>query len=185
MPDRLSSEQYAFVKYLTSLNKERDRGPLAVMRRGASGNPVQDLNLYRFVTRKVPDSDRGTAREAVYYLVSALYALHPLDTDTGNFGDHLRRAAQMRSDSDAAERRFSALLSARLEDLHAPLRQAVMMIRQIEPPIPINWAALFADLLRWEHPNKLSQREWANHFWGYERPEEAKPEETANQPIEE
>ena len=179
MQNRLTKEQFAFIKYLTSLNTDDNRGTLAVLRRGLSGNPCEDLNMYRFVARKVPDSDRSTSREGVYYLVAALYALHPMETDEGNFGSHMKRAASQRADLEAAERRFTVLLNTRLEDLSSPLRQAVTMLKQAEKEIAVNWTGLFADLLHWEHPNKTVQRAWANSFWGYER-----PAEDTNQPAE-
>jgi len=172
MQRRLSTEQYAFIKYLTNLSKEDNRGALATLRRGIAGNPLEDLNLRRFIARKVPDEVRDSPREGVYYLVAALYGFHPYNTETGNFGEHMKRVSLARDDSEAAERRFTVLLNARLEDLNAPLRQAVMMIRQQEPPIAINWGALLVDLLFWEHPQKISQRAWANSFWSYERPED-------------
>lgn len=171
MQKRLSTEQFAFIKYLTSLNKEDNRGALATLRRGVGGNPLEDLNLRRFIARKVPDNVRDSSREGVYYLIAALYGFHPYDSDHGNFGEHMKHASLARDDSEAAERRFTALLNTRLEDINAPLRQAVMIIHQQEPPIAINWGALLFDLLLWDHPEKISQRGWANSFWSYERPE--------------
>ncbi len=170
MLNHLNQEQYAFVKYLTELGTEDNRGTLAVLRRGLMGDPVLDLNLYRFVAWRVPDADRGTPREAVYYLIAALYALHPMNTAEGNMGSHLKRAAVKREDADAAERRFTALLNTRMDDLASPLRQAVTLVKQQE--LPINWTTLFADLLHWDHPQRIVQRAWANHFWAYERPVE-------------
>ena len=178
MPNHLTDEQYAFMKYLTSLNTDKNRGTLAVLRRGLAGKPIEDLNLYRFVARKVPERDRSTNRESVYYLVAALYALQPESTDSGNFGSHMKTVAARRNDMEAAERRFTLLLNASIEDLNTPLRQAVMMLKQQE--LPVNWNALFADLLHWEHPEKYVQRAWANSFWSYERPAET---ESANQPA--
>ncbi len=178
MPDYLTKEQFAFLKYLTSLTTDKDRGALAVLRRGLAGKPVEDLNLYRFVARRVPDEDRGTSRESAYYLVAALYALQPASTDTGNFGAHMKQVADKRNDNEAAERRFTILLNSPLEDLATPLRQSVMMLKQLE--LPVNWMALFADLLHWGHPKKTVQRAWANSFWGYERPVET---ETTDQPA--
>lgn len=172
MQNRLSAEQYAFIMYLTSLNKEDDRGALATLRRGIAGNPLEDLNLRRYIARRVPDEVRDTPREGVYYLVAALYGFHPISTDTGNFGDAMRQVSQARQDPEAAERRFTVLLTTRLVDLNAPLRQAVMMVHQQEPPIAINWGTLLTDLLRWDAPEKWSQRAWANSFWRYERPSE-------------
>lgn len=170
MRNHLTHDQTAFIKYLTGLNTENDRGTLAVLRRGLMGDPVKDLNLYRFVARRVPDADRGTPREEVYYLIAALYALNPQNCAEGNMGSHLKQTAERRNDKEAAERRFTALLASRLEDIDTPLRQAVMLIKQQD--LPINWVALFADLLHWDHPQKIVQRTWANSYWAYERPDE-------------
>ena len=166
MQNRLKDEQYAFIKYLINLTPETDRGALAVLRRGVSGNPAEDLNSYRYVARRIPDYDRGTPREAIYYLVAALYALNPYAITEGNFGTHMKQAASLRQDSEAAERRFTVLLTSRLEDLGKPLRQAVMMLKQLD--LPINWFGLFSDLLYWNLPRKNVQRAWANNFWAYE-----------------
>ena len=171
MQNRLSTEQYAFIKYLTSLNKEDDRGALATLRRGIAGDPLEDLNLRRYIARRVPDEVRDKPGEGVYYLVAALYGFHPVNIETGNFGDTMYQVRLARQDPEAAERRFTALLNTRLADLNAPLRQAVAMVhQQQEPPIAINWGALLTDLLRWDRPEKWSQRAWANRFWRYERP---------------
>lgn len=179
MHNRLTNEQYAFVRYLTGLNVDAGRGTLAVLRRGLSGVPVEDLNMYRFVAPRVPESDRGTRRESIYYLTAALYALHPSNAEEGNFGDHMKRVALLREDQEAAERRFTALLNTRLEDLNTPLRQAVAMLRQTEAPVPVNWITFFADLLHWDHPRKFVQRAWANSFWGYQSPVQAINHQTA------
>ncbi|HPN53570.1 MAG TPA: type I-E CRISPR-associated protein Cse2/CasB [Anaerolineaceae bacterium] len=173
----LSNEQNAFISYLTSLARADDRGALAVLRRGLSGNPADDLNLCRFVSPRLPDEDRAAGCEPIYYLTAALFALHPSENQQGNLGAHLKQAAGQRNDSDAAERRFTALLNTRRDDLDKPLRRAVMMLKQQE--IPVNWRQLFSDLLLWDHPKKLTQRAWANSFWSYERPIDTS---TAGQP---
>lgn len=169
MQSKLTKEQFAFVEYLTSLNIEDNRGTLAVLRRGLSGKPIENINLYRFVATHIPDSDRGTCREEVYYLLAALYATNPVLTKEGNFGSHMRQVADLRKDMEAAERRFTVLLNTRLEDLGKPLLQAVSMLKQ-QNELPVNWFRLFEDLLRWKHAQKYTQRAWANSFWGYERP---------------
>ncbi|TLN00073.1 type I-E CRISPR-associated protein Cse2/CasB [bacterium] len=179
MPDYLTKEQSAFLMYLTSLNTDANRGTLAVLRRGLAGNPIEDLNLYRFVAWHIPDSDRGTVRESAYYLVAALYALHPLSTDAENLGGHMKLAAQRRNDVEAAERRFTVLLNASMTDLAMPLRQAMTMLKQLV--LPVNWTALFAGLLHWDNPDKVVQRAWANSFWAYDNRAE---NETTNQPVE-
>lgn len=179
MPDYLTREQSAFLMYLTSLNTDANRGTLAVLRRGLAGNPIEDLNLYRFVTRHIPDSDRGIVREHAYYLIAALYALHPLLSASGNMGGHMKRASQLRNDGEAAERRFTVLLNTSLTDLAMPLRQAVTMLKQLD--LPVNWTAFFAGLLHWDNPDKFVQRAWANSYWAYDNRTE---NETITQPAE-
>lgn len=174
MINKLTDKQVAFIKYLTSLNTENNRGTLATLRRGLAGHPFYDLNMRQFIAGHIPEEDRdgrfnGTT-EMAYYLLSSLYASHPYSTQEGNFGNHLRTASGLRADKDAAERRFTALLNARLEDLHQPLRQALNMLDVQHQHIPVNWMALFADLLDWEDDKKSTQRSWANGFWAYEKP---------------
>lgn len=171
MKEYLTDPQFDFIKYLTSLTADKNRGTLAALRRGLSGRPENDLELYRFITRRIPEEDRNSYREAIYYLVAALYASHPYSTDEGNFGDHLRVVASLRTDQEAAERRFAALLNTRLQDIHRPLRHAIAMLDCQQQKIPVHWEALFADLLNWNSTSKSSQRAWANGFWVYERPE--------------
>jgi len=181
MQNLLTVEQYAFIKYLTGLNTERHRGLLADMRRGLSGEPSSELRLYRIIARYIPEKDRDTKRESVYYLVAALYALHPIAMEAqGNFGHSMRQLVSQRVDQDAAERRFTVLLNARLENLSKPLRQAVAMLASSQQEIALNWFQFFADLLRWEHSDKRSQRAWANSFWAYEPPDEVP---SKNQPA--
>lgn len=181
----LTNEQNAFISYLAGLAKADDRGALAALRRGLSGNPADDLNLCRFVAPRLPDADRAAGREPIYYLTAALFALHPSEGNgQGNLGAHLKQAAGQRNDSDAAERRFTALLNTRRDDLDKPMRRAVMMLKQQE--IPVNWRQLFSDLLLWDHPKKLTQRAWANSFWGYERPNNpSDPSESTAEPQQE
>jgi CRISPR system Cascade subunit CasB len=171
MQNRLTDEQFRFIEYLTRLGKDNDRGTLVTLRRGLCGSPVEDVALYRFVARYIPNCDRTPGREEVYYLVAALYGMHPYEAKQGNFGAHMRQVARQRNDVDAAERRFTALLATRLEDLNRPLRQAVALMKQPDTSVPVNWTALFYDLLHWSHPKKITQRAWANSFWGYERPD--------------
>lgn len=159
-----------FVAYLMGMDSDKDRGKLAVLRRGMNGEPVSRLQMARFIVPFIPDEVRNTARENAYYLTAALYAFHPSSIETGDMGSHLRLAVSRREDSDAAERRFIRLLSTELPDLDLPLRQAVAMLRQTEPRTPVNWDQLFRDLNNWGHPEKYVQRRWANSFWAYAKP---------------
>ena len=168
MPNSESHKKSPFIEYLTALTPENDRGTLAALRRGLGVPPGEEVGMYRYVAPFVPDSERGREREKIYYLVASLYAYHRLSTDEGNFGAHMAKAASLSTDVTATERRFTALLGARLEDLADVLRQAVSFLRSKD--VEINWQALFDDLRRWDYPNKPVQRRWANAFWAYRKP---------------
>ena len=166
MKDLLEATQTAqspFIQYLLGLSQREQRGVLAVLRRGLSQPPAQDVAMYPYVARFVPEDYRGKQAEKVYYLVAALFAYHPMNTARGNFGEHMRFAAG-ESNREATERRFVVLLNAHLDDLPDYLRQAVSFLKSKD--IPVNWDALFSDLQRWGHPDKYIQRRWANSFWG-------------------
>jgi CRISPR system Cascade subunit CasB len=157
-----------FVKYLTDLTAENDRGALAVLRRGLGYPPGEDVAMYRYIARFVPDSERSKDREKIYYLVAALYAFHQLACDEGNFGNHMAIAAGRSADTISTERRFTVLLNANISDLADYLRQAVSFLKAKE--VPINWDGLFEDLKHWDLPDKPVQRRWANGFWAYQKP---------------
>jgi CRISPR system Cascade subunit CasB len=161
--DDIQQKQHPFIQYLLGLSQREQRGELAVLRRGLSQPPAQDVAMYPIVARFVPDESRGKQKEKVYYLIAALYALHPLNTNQGNFGDHMRKAAS-ENNREATERRFVVLLNAHLDDLPDYLRQSVSYLKSKD--MPINWEVLFLDLNRWNSPSKYIQRRWANSFWG-------------------
>ena len=164
----------AFITYLTGLVADNNREALAVLRRGLSYPPGEDVEMYRYVARFVPEAERGRDREKIYYLVAALFAFHPLPTTGGNFGNHMALAASRASDPASTERRFTVLLNANILDLADYLRQAVSFLKSREIPIPINWEALFEDLKHWDSPGKPIQRHWANAFWAYQKPVDEK-----------
>jgi len=152
-----------FIRHLLGLNPERDRQELAILRRGLGAPPGQDVRMYPYVVRYLPENVRGTEEERFYYLIAALFAYHPSNTSEGNFGNHMAQAALLSVDATAVERRFTILLNAHIEDLPDYLRQAVSFLKSKE--VPINWARLFKDVSSWDHPEKFVQRHWANAFW--------------------
>jgi CRISPR type I-E-associated protein CasB/Cse2 len=163
-----------FIEYLTGLSSEKNREELAVFKRGLSSPPGQDVRMYRYVAPFVSDKERGTPREKIYYLVAALYGFHPKNCDAGNFGNHMALAASEMNDPASTEKRFTLLLNTDMEDMPKYLRQAVSFLKSHgSDGIPINWQALFKDLLNWDHSEKYVQQNWANGFWGYQPLEES------------
>ena len=174
MPNEERKKPSGYIEYLTGLTAENDRGTLAVLRRGLGYPPGQDVDMYRYVARFVPDDARGREREKIYYLIAALYAFHQLKTTEDlNFGNHMAIAASLAGDPTSTERRFTVLLNANIADLADYLRHAVNFLKS--KGVPINWNTLFEDLKRWDLPDKPIQRRWANSFWAYQKPAEEKP----------
>lgn len=175
----MSHEPHHFIAYLQRLAEREDRGALAALRRGLGQPPGTVAAMYPYVVPWLP-AEAPPWREATYYLVAALFALHPLPGGSGNLGASYRRAEAKEpppAESDrisANERRFTALLAAHPDDLPGQLRQAVGYLASKE--IPIHWDQLFADLARWGAPSRRVQQEWARAYWGREQQESEEKE---------
>lgn len=165
MPNNSQEQKDPFVQHLISLSPEKNRQELAVLRRGLGQPPGQDVHMYPYVVRYLPNFARGTSAEAIYYLIASLFAYHPLHQESpANFGNHMAAALSKTKDTAAGERRFTILLNAHIEDLPDYLRQAISILKAKD--IPINWFQLLQDLKNWDHPDRFVQRQWANAFWG-------------------
>lgn len=168
-----SQEVQPFIAYLQSLAERQERGALAALRRGLGQPPGTVAETFRYVEPWLGEK-RSPAREAAFYLVASLFALHPKSTPQGNMGAHL---AQTRSEGgkDALERRFTALLAAHPDDLPFYLRQSVSFLKSKEEPV--NWNELLWDLQNWDEkrddPRKSVQKKWASAFWS--RPNQPNP----------
>lgn len=162
----MSNLDEQFIDRLQKLAAGGERGALASLRRGLGQPPGTVAEMYRYVEPFLGGLDSGARfKERTFYLVAALFALHPKSIDEGNMGTHL---AKTRTDAgaDALERRFTALLAAHPDDLPEYLRQAVSFLKSKE--VPVNWLRLVQDLQNWERRNdpKYSvQKRWAREFW--------------------
>jgi len=154
---------HPFITYLQGLPQKQDRGALAALRRGLGQPPGTTAEMYRYVE---PFLSPGRSRtdETVYYLIASLFALHPLTTGQGNMGAHMRACDPEQKNSDALERRFTALLASCFDDLPEYLRQIISFLKSKE--VPVNWNQLFWDLKDWDREDHRVQKHWANSFWG-------------------
>lgn len=97
--------------------------------------------------------------------LAGLFASHPLETETGNFGTTCRRLADENSTFEA---RFQRLLSCERDEICERLRPVILAARP--RGIPVNYEQLFADLRYWGGPVKA---QWAREFWGAAEAEES------------
>ncbi len=167
----MSSQEERFINHLKELADGQDRGALASLRRGLGQPSGTVADMYRYVEPFLGEK-RSVAQESAFYLVAALFALHPKSTENGDMGSHL---AHTRSEGgeDALERRFTVLLAAHPDDLPDYLRQAISFLKSKEEPV--NWTQLLWDLQYWDRrvdPKRSVQKKWARSFWGRTQPSE-------------
>jgi CRISPR system Cascade subunit CasB len=155
------SEPHPFIRYLQKLADGQDRAALASLRRGLGQPPGTVADMYRYVEPFLGAGARY--KEDAFYLVAALFALHPKSVNDGDMGKHMA-AARSQGGEDALERRFTALLAAHPDDLPEYLRQAVSFLKSKEEPV--NWDQLLRDLQNWDHEKHFVQKKWARSFWG-------------------
>lgn len=99
--------------------------------------------------------------------IAGLYASHPKETDTGNFGDTCK-AIQKRRDEKTGkdnkltptERRFQHLLAADRSELEGRVLRMVLIAKAQD--VPINFDQLANDMKYW---NDRTKNKWASSFW--------------------
>lgn len=102
--------------------------------------------------------------------VAGLFATHPEETSTGNFGTTCKAIEQRRGDKRSddnkltlTERRFQHLLTAETEaELCARVLRMVLMAKS--QGVPVNYAKLETDMRSWNRSDR-TKTEWATAFW--------------------
>ena len=104
-------------------------------------------------------------------LLAGLFATHPEESSTGNFGNTCKAIEQRRGDKRSVdnkltptERHFQHLLSAETEaELHDRILRMVLMAKS--QGVPVNYAKLETHLKSWRKPTERTKSEWATAFW--------------------
>lgn len=167
-----------FVGALRPLAARHDRGALASLRRGLS--PATVMDAWPVVSRL--GGDIGQPGESVFVDIAALFATHPVESSSRNFGDTCRAIAREgNSDKliDSHERRFRRLLASDSPaDLSGQLRTWVRLASG--KGAGVNYESLFADLWNWRWYADDIRVQWARSFWrsGAESSSDTAPAET-------
>ncbi|MGO9314498.1 MAG: type I-E CRISPR-associated protein Cse2/CasB [Desulfobaccales bacterium] len=111
--------------------------------------------------------------DSVSAFVAGLFAAHPEETSTGNFGDTCKAIKRKRDDNSSddskltpTERRFQHLLTAETEtELHDRVLRLVLLAKS--EGIPVNYAKLEPDLRAWNRGDR-TKIDWATAFWTVE-----------------
>jgi CRISPR type I-E-associated protein CasB/Cse2 len=159
-PKRTPKEQAAqFVGSLRRLS--HDRGKLAALRRGLVDNPRLRVDAYPVVAGL-----GGDIGNPVFTAIAALYATHPEEAPSRNFGETCRRIAMAGSKeiAESTERRFRRLLaSGSTDDLIGQLRSWIRLAAS--KGVSVNYESLFADLWNWRFYAEDIRVQWARAFW--------------------
>jgi CRISPR system Cascade subunit CasB len=162
----------AFAAHLARLVDTEDRAALAALRRGLGKAPGDVAAMHPLIVPFLPD-DGNPRDDASWYLVGSLFGLHPepwrgdaRNNERGpSFGATLKRLRPQKVDDrePVIDRRMVAILNAHRDDVGTHLRQAVGLLRG--GGIAVDWAQLLRDLLRWDHPERPAQRQWARDYY--------------------
>ncbi len=100
--------------------------------------------------------------------IAGLFATHPEETSTGNFGATCKAIEQQRHENQGddnrltpTERRFQHLLTADRKEIKGRVLRVVLMAKS--QGVPINYVKLAPDLKYW--PSERTKNEWATAFW--------------------
>jgi len=164
-------------RFITALRRAKDdRGKMAALRRGLS-------RQNRIDAWPVIADLGGDIENPIFGIVAALYATHPEEDDSANFGATCRHIA-LKDSSDGQlpeshQRRFRRLIACdSAEELGEHLR--AWMRLAVSKGAAVNYQRLFTDLWYWAwHADDIRVR-WATEFWPARRAEEPadKEEET-------
>jgi len=153
-----------FVENLAAL----DPGDRARLKRNA-GNRLNEANRAAgLFYHKVLPYGVPVQAEDWYFLVATLYPLEKEDKGPipANFGLSLRHIRTGKNEA-GLDRRVERLLDADEQQLPFHLRQAVHFLASNRGRV--DWGNLLADLLRWTHPERYVQKNWARTYFAKEK----------------
>jgi len=162
-----------FVLYLQSM--QSDRGKLATLRKGLIENQAQATwpLLSRFV-----NFDKPYQMKAIQ-TVAGLFAHHPKNTNTGNFGrlcyqllDSDEKQKMAKGESGPISRNFQYAIAANGDEIFARVKRLVLRAKRDE--IPVNYVQLTHDLLNWNsYKKERIKLAWGKEFWKVNAGEDA------------
>jgi len=155
----------ALILHLGELEKNKDRGALAALRKGLGKAPGSVPEMFEHVIPYM-DRDATMAQEDASFLVASLFASYPEGSGQGNMGATFRTISAA-TGSDSTEGRFVALLKCHRDDLPDHLRHAVALARSKNATI--DWDQLLCDIQNWDDASSSVQRRWARSFWELSR----------------
>ncbi len=157
-----------FIEQLRALAKREDRAALAALRRSLQEPTGIAMSACPYVVPFLA-AEPPRSRDHAFFLVGALFAIHPYHADGVSLGHAFRRInagtaeEQTGGDNQNTRARFVALLDAHADDLGDHLLHAVYLARARY--IWLDWVRTLRDILQWCAPDRRVQRRLAADFW--------------------
>lgn len=176
---KLPTEFERMIQRLENLVRVGEAGKLAGLRRGVNKPPGLVPEAYAQVAPFLEPGTPAWKEEAAYHLATLFAWWHQgrdrlASRPPRNMGASFRLLAERpggsaedQGRSESVERRFTAVLKARLEALPHHLRHAVGLLNAHD--VAVDWRNLLQDLWDWRHPDLPVQRRWSRSFWAPER----------------
>lgn len=152
-------------QFMERLRKlQNDRGKMASLRRGM--NPATVMEAWPVIASI--GGDIGLPGESPFVDLAALFATHPVERASGDFGETCRAIALSDSSDrtlpESHERRFRRLLACDSgSDLTGQLRTWVRLAAS--KGVGVNYQTLFSDLRWWSRSGDRTKVRWARSFW--------------------
>lgn len=156
MPEREPDPKVKeFLQRLSAL----DAGDKARLKRDA-GKTIAEAQSIGLFYRLLPFG-LTLAQEETYFLVATLYPLAE-GGGNGNLGASLRGARNPQNER-GLNRRVEILLDSDATQLPFRLRQAIRFLKSND--VRVNWQQLLEDLLKWNRPSHIVQKQWARAYF--------------------
>jgi CRISPR type I-E-associated protein CasB/Cse2 len=154
--EQASSTTDLFVGRLENL----DAGNRARLKRSAGKTLAEARNVLGLFFSLLP-KEVQPYEESMYFLTATLFPMAQSGT-TGNLGQHLKHALTV-ANAKGLDKRVEVLLDADAVQLPYRLRRAVAFLQSER--IRVNWRQLLEDLLRWNRPDRPTQKKWARSYF--------------------
>jgi len=143
------------ISYLAKIEAAKtgeSRKIMANLRRGLA-DPANTAVMAPYLARWI--QSEGEWQRFCYYAGAALFALHPVAAQSGNFGNHL---ALLPRHTPSLDDDVTRLVETGRDALYGPVQRWVRRLKAAD--VPVNYPDLICDMIAWGHPSRFVQRAW-------------------------
>ena len=166
-----------FVDYLLRITGEDNYARnkcIYTLRKGVGRDLGTVYEMDAYLGMWYPKSKHG---RDVVCMVGALFGFHPVNSNTGDMGKHLRLVS-LSNENGAAQNSLLKLIDADFIELWGRLCHSFRLIKKVG--VPVNYEQLYLDLMSWNHFERYIQKRWSRSYWENVKQQEVNTEEKEN-----